>query len=110
MTPTNAHTMAKAFDQAFRPSDKQIAALDALFGIVERVNILHESADLNIGGETYAVHPNLCRVCGAASDEDCVHKAITRQAVDYARELDGLDYQEHAQDQADARAVAVGVG
>ena len=112
--PSMTSERAAAFDQAFAPEplpDRKVEALDALFRMVERVNIIHGSADLHLDdrGMPYSVGPGFCEACGIF-DGDCVHKAITRKVIAEARALNEMDYQEYAEDQAEARAVAVGVG
>ena len=109
--PRMTSERAAAFDQAFAPEplpDRKIGALDAMFSTVTSsghiVRLMAEGL-AKVNGRTVTDYD--CWFCGDVGrhiGEFCPHQEAMFEAVDE------LEYQEHAEEQAGARAVAVGVG
>ena len=86
------------------PSMDHYDEIAAILRMVDCVNVQAESADLLIDGATYAVTPQFCAACGAAADEDCPHKAITRFVVQEAEALQEMERMaDYAEAQIDGR-------
>ena len=111
--PSMTSERAAAFDQAFsrpdaRPlSDQQIGKLTALIDTVERMNLLFGSVDFRTPDGVKTVSPRVCEICGCLNP-DCEHTRQAKALVNYAIELDALDFQDHAEEQAEHAAMRVG--
>ena len=106
-------TTARAFDEAFSPSDAQIDRLAVLMGSISNLSV-NGYCTMRDNGEALMVWDHYCAHCNAIhghdhdGEADCIHKRALRLAIDAELAMQEQEARDDYAEMRDLQAWAAG--